>query len=247
VPLLHLLLTNPAGWVLARALTGFCFAGLFIVVESWFNGAATMETRGQVLSIYGMTGLMAGIGGQLLLPATDYTGFAPFCIVAIILAYALVPIVVNRSTAPAMTNDGAARINLITLNRQAPFGVVPPSCPVRPAPNATRNCGIFSVTRAHPVGTYLSVLPDVKFSHEQHLQAGMQCATCHGPVADRPAMSELTAVTSMATCISCHQSKNVSTERSTFHAWPTPAHLASWHYPENLPFPGGPSPNHSRN
>lgn len=153
MPLLHLLLTNPAGWVLARALTGFCFAGLFIVVESWFNGAATMETRGQVLSIYGMTGLMAGIGGQLLLPATDYTGFAPFCIVAIILAYALVPIVVNRSTAPAMTNDGAARINLITLNRQAPFGVVPPSCPVRPAPNATRNLRNFqrheSPSRGH--------------------------------------------------------------------------------------------------
>jgi MFS family permease len=123
-PLLHLLAINPAAWVLARALTGFCFAGLFIVVESWLNGVATIETRGQILSVYGMTGLMAGIGGQLLLPATGSTGFAPFCLIAIILAYALVPIVLSRSAAPAMTADNAARIDVLKLNRQAPFGVV---------------------------------------------------------------------------------------------------------------------------
>jgi MFS family permease len=64
-PLLHLLLLNPIAWLLARALTGFCFAGLFIVVESWLNSAATDETRGQILSIYA-TGLLAGIVGQLL-------------------------------------------------------------------------------------------------------------------------------------------------------------------------------------
>jgi MFS family permease len=60
-PLLHLLLIDPIAWVVARALTGFCFAGLFIVVESWLNGVATDETRGQILSVYAMTGLLAGI------------------------------------------------------------------------------------------------------------------------------------------------------------------------------------------
>ena len=79
-PLLHLLVMHPIAWV-ARALTGFCFAGLFIVVESWLNGVATDETRGQILSVYAMTGLFAGIAGQLLLPATDTAGFRPFWIV----------------------------------------------------------------------------------------------------------------------------------------------------------------------
>src|SRR5260370_4810567 len=46
-PLLHLLVMDPIAWVVARALTGFCFAGLFIVVESWLSSAATDETRGQ--------------------------------------------------------------------------------------------------------------------------------------------------------------------------------------------------------
>lgn len=122
-PLLHLLIMDPIAWVIARALTGFCFAGLFIVVESWLNSAASGETRGQMLSVYAMTGLLAGIIGQLLLPATDTTGFRPFCIVAIIIALALVPIALTRAVAPAH-EGGGARINLRRLYRQSPFGLV---------------------------------------------------------------------------------------------------------------------------
>jgi MFS family permease len=122
-PLLHLLIMDPIAWVIARALTGFCFAGLFIVVESWLNSAASGETRGQMLSVYAMTGLLAGIIGQLLLPATDTTGFRPFCIVAIIIALALVPIALTRAVAPAH-EGGAARINLRRLYQQSPFGLV---------------------------------------------------------------------------------------------------------------------------
>jgi MFS family permease len=122
-PLLHLLLMDPIAWVVARALTGFCFAGLFIVVESWLNSAATDETRGQILSIYAMTGLLAGIVGQLLLPATDPTSFRAFCIVAIIIAFALVPIALTRASAPAY-EGGGGRISIRSLYRQSPFGVV---------------------------------------------------------------------------------------------------------------------------
>jgi MFS family permease len=122
-PLVHLLLVDPISWVVARALTGFCFAGLFIVVESWLNSAATDQTRGKILSVYGMTGLLAGIVGQLLLPATNPGGFRPFCIITIIIAIALVPIALTRAVAPA-SEGGGARINLTTLFRQTPFGLV---------------------------------------------------------------------------------------------------------------------------
>ena len=122
-PLLHLLVMNPIAWVVARALTGFCFAGLFIVVESWLNSAATDETRGQILSVYAMTGLLAGIVGQLLLPATDPAGFRPFCIIAIIIAFALVPIALTRAVAPTR-DEGGARISIRGLYRQSPFGLV---------------------------------------------------------------------------------------------------------------------------
>jgi MFS family permease len=122
-PLLHLLVVDPIAWVAARALTGFCFAGLFIVVESWLNGAATDQTRGQILSVYAMTGLSAGIAGQLLLPAADPAGFRPFCVIAIIIACALVPIALTRAAAPAL-EGGGVRINLMGLYRQSPSGLV---------------------------------------------------------------------------------------------------------------------------
>ena len=69
------------------------------------------------------SGFWAGIVGQLLLPATDAMGFRPFCIVAIIIALALVPIALTRAVAPAH-EGGRARVSLRGLYRQAPFGVV---------------------------------------------------------------------------------------------------------------------------
>ncbi len=121
-PLLHLLLLDPTAWIVVRCLTGFCFAGLFIVVESWLNSAATGDTRGQIMSVYAMTGLSAGILGQLLLPATDPAGFRPFCLIAIIIAFALVPIALTRAQAPERGED--ARIDLRELYQQSPFALV---------------------------------------------------------------------------------------------------------------------------
>ncbi|MBV8587990.1 MAG: MFS transporter [Verrucomicrobia bacterium] len=123
VPLVHLLIIDPISWVIARGVTGFCFAGLFIVVESWLNGAATDETRGQILSVYGMTGLLAGVIGQLLLPAANAASFKPFCAIAIIIAFASVPIALTRAVAPAQS-AGIVRVNLRLLYQQSPFGIV---------------------------------------------------------------------------------------------------------------------------
>ncbi len=122
-PLVHLLVVDPFVWIAARALTGFCFAGMFIVVESWLNAGASSENRGRVLSIYGMTGLLAGIGGQLLLPTTDPAGFRPFCIIACIISLALVPIALTQGAAPAPPGEGS-HIGLSRLYRDSPLGVV---------------------------------------------------------------------------------------------------------------------------
>lgn len=64
------------------------------------------------------------------------------------------------------------------------------------------------------------VLSGVTWTHRKHLQAGMQCEMCHGAVGEFDAMAELTAVTGMASCISCHQAQNASTACVTCHAWP---------------------------
>ena len=65
-----------------------------------------------------------------------------------------------------------------------------------------------------------AVLPGVQWSHRKHLEAGIGCQTCHGAVADLDAMSVVTSVTAMGTCIHCHQMNNAKTACNTCHLWP---------------------------
>jgi ABC-type nitrate/sulfonate/bicarbonate transport system substrate-binding protein len=84
------------------------------------------------------------------------------------------------------------------------------------------------------------VLPGVTWTHRKHLQAGVPCESCHGAVADLDAMAETTAVTAMASCISCHQARNVSAACSVCHAWPKDASLIHSLTPLRvIGFPGG--------
>jgi hypothetical protein len=64
------------------------------------------------------------------------------------------------------------------------------------------------------------VLPGVTWTHRKHVEAGVRCETCHGAVGELDAMSETTAITGMASCISCHQARSVSAECTVCHAWP---------------------------
>jgi MFS family permease len=120
--LLHLMLVDSLAWIFFRALTGFCFAGLLMSVESWLNGAASPSIRGQILGFYSMTGLIAGVCGQLLLPVADPGGYRLFCIASVVISIALVPVSVSRSPAPAGI-AGRARADLRRLYSQSPFGL----------------------------------------------------------------------------------------------------------------------------
>lgn len=46
--LLNLLLINDLSWILLRALSGFCFAGAAMIVESWLNEVAENKSRGTI-------------------------------------------------------------------------------------------------------------------------------------------------------------------------------------------------------
>ncbi len=64
------------------------------------------------------------------------------------------------------------------------------------------------------------LLPGVNWSHRKHLDAGVSCITCHGPVAQLERMSELTSVTSMSVCIDCHDRNHAQTTCNTCHSGP---------------------------
>ena len=51
-PLLHGLWVNAWVWSSLRAFSGFCFAVLYLVIESWLNERSTNDSRGTVFSAY---------------------------------------------------------------------------------------------------------------------------------------------------------------------------------------------------
>ena len=63
-----MLWVQPAWWVGIRLANGFCFAGLFAVMESWLNAASLNENRARVFSIYRMVDLTCVASGQFLMP-----------------------------------------------------------------------------------------------------------------------------------------------------------------------------------
>ncbi len=65
-----------------------------------------------------------------------------------------------------------------------------------------------------------TVLPGVKWSHRKHLDAGINCLTCHGNVPDLQVMAKIKSVTTMGGCLNCHQNHGAPTTCVTCHpAW----------------------------
>ena len=91
---------DPFAWIGLRFVSGFCFAGLFMVIESWLNASVDNAHRASTLSVYRMVDLAAVTGSQFLLPIVGAYGFAIFAIAAIMTSLSLVPISLMDRTAP---------------------------------------------------------------------------------------------------------------------------------------------------
>ncbi len=61
--LLQAVFVNPWIWLAMRMVTGFSYAGIFIVAESWLNDASENDSRGQLLSVYMLVSLGGLAGG----------------------------------------------------------------------------------------------------------------------------------------------------------------------------------------
>lgn len=120
--LLHAISVDIYSWSALRFVTGLCFSGLYVTIESWLNGRATNATRGRLLAMY-MVIVTIGIGaGQLLLGVADAAGPTLFILASILVSLAVVPVALTRIPAPAV--DVPARISMRTLARSAPLGVL---------------------------------------------------------------------------------------------------------------------------
>jgi MFS family permease len=98
--LAHGFWVSPVPWTPLRAVTGFAMAGLYMVIESWFNERATRANRGRVFAVYQVTSYVALAAGQFLLNLADPQGLKLLSVAAVLLVLCLVPVAVTRAVHP---------------------------------------------------------------------------------------------------------------------------------------------------
>ena len=120
--LLNLLLINDISWILLRALSGFCFAGAAMIVESWLNEVAENKSRGTIFSIYVTINMASSTLGQIAMSVTGTAGYIPFIVGAISFICALLPTALTSSPQPRPLSS--AKIDIGLLYRTSPVAVI---------------------------------------------------------------------------------------------------------------------------
>ncbi len=100
VALVHAAIVNPVLWWVLRGITGFCFAVLFVIIESWLNERSVRETRGTIFSIYTIINLTVITVGQMMLVLSDPSSFPLFALASILVSLAGVPVALSRAQSP---------------------------------------------------------------------------------------------------------------------------------------------------
>ncbi|MEQ8440935.1 MAG: MFS transporter [Alphaproteobacteria bacterium] len=120
IVLLHAIYLEPLVWTLLRGATGFCFAVLYVVIESWLNEKSTNENRGAVFSVYTVINLTVITMGQMMISLDDPALFGLFALASILVSVATLPVAFTSSAAPAI--PGFVVPNLKELYRLSPVG-----------------------------------------------------------------------------------------------------------------------------
>ncbi|MEL6745035.1 MAG: MFS transporter [Pseudomonadota bacterium] len=120
--LLNGLIVESYTWIVLRALSGFCFAGCYMVAESWLNERVSNDMRGSMFSIYAITTMVAMAAGQYLLVVADISGQTLFMLGAILYALAVVPTSISVAQSPAPL--ASVNLDLKALFANSPAGAV---------------------------------------------------------------------------------------------------------------------------
>lgn len=104
-PLLQGMWVNIWSWGVLRALTGYCFALLYIVIESWLNERSTNENRGAVFSAYILINMTVLALGQQMLLFSDPMQLQLFAAASVLVSLAAVPVALSTSQSPQQIED----------------------------------------------------------------------------------------------------------------------------------------------
>jgi MFS family permease len=116
--LAHGVFPSPVLWTIARGITGFSFAGLYVVIESWINSLTNRKTRGSILAIYLVIHYIALALGQLCLYIAPPETIEPFILTSVFVSLAAIPVALSRKPAPS--HEESERLSLREIWRISP-------------------------------------------------------------------------------------------------------------------------------
>ena len=117
----HPIFVEPFSWAAIRAVTGFCFAGLYATIESWMHDKADNVVRGRIIALYQMMNYAGSALGQQAIRFISPSSFVSFSIVAAALSLSVLPLTYTRSDPPEP--PPVPRLRLAWLFRISPVGV----------------------------------------------------------------------------------------------------------------------------
>lgn len=121
-PLLHGLWIDLGAWIVLRFLSGFCFAVLYVVIESWLNENATNENRGSVFSAYVFINMTMLAAGQQMMLLDDPAVMTLFAVSSVLVSLAALPVVLSTAPSPRQVQD--VKLDLPRLYRTSPAGML---------------------------------------------------------------------------------------------------------------------------
>lgn len=161
-PLLHGLWLNPWLWSSLRFVSGFCFAALYLVIESWLNERSTNDNRGTVFSAYILINMtVLGVGQQMLL-FYDPLNLNLFALASVLVSLAAVPVVLSKSETPRAIEE--TKLDLRGLYKNSPVGML-----------GSMSCGLTN-------GSFWTLAPvfSVAYSDDISLTANFMTAVVFG-------------------------------------------------------------------
>lgn len=116
------LIFSPTLWVVIRFISGYCLAGLCIVIESWLLASSHSNNRGTILAIYMVAYYLAQAFGQLFMHIPFSHALIGYCMIAICSALSVLPVAITHFRAPSPEEPSI--LSFTYLFKKAPLGVM---------------------------------------------------------------------------------------------------------------------------
>ncbi len=117
--LAHAIYVDQTFWLILRFISGFSFAAIQMILESWLNETADNKSRGKVLSIYRITDFSTVTMAQAAIGLFDPDKFVIFAVISIAFSISLVPIALTRISAPQV--PASVKLDLRGLWKLSPM------------------------------------------------------------------------------------------------------------------------------